>query len=119
MPERFNVVRLTESEKEGLVAAVKKSTADAVAGEVKRVLNQGAETVAAAAKGPDLDVGALRAAYAALAARAKILQDLPDGEAKRQVLEATMRALGVLNEALSMLDAAPPAPAQPQAAAGV
>ncbi|MDN5896500.1 MAG: hypothetical protein L0H93_21075 [Nocardioides sp.] len=104
MPERLNVVRLSDDEKAVLTDSVRPQHIEAVFREVKASLKGSADAVQAAAKAPDLDAGTLRAAQKTLGDRRQLLGALPAGEAQQKAVQATSEALGMVEEAIGMLD---------------
>lgn len=104
MPQRLNVVRLDTTEKEALADAVQGHRNDSVAREVKTALKQSADAVTAASKSADLDAGTLRAAQQSLNDRVRLLEALPTGEAQQEALQSAKNAIGLVDEALGLVD---------------
>lgn len=102
MPQRLNVVRLNEGEKESLTKAVSSQQADHVSRAVKASLKDTAAAVVAAAK-QDLDYDSLRAAEQALNSRLRLLGALPVAPAVEEAVAESNAALTIVTEALGML----------------
>lgn len=107
MPERINVIRLSEDEREtlrGVAAPAEVKTAVKTISDSLRVAGGSART---AAQSVEMDPVKFRVLRDDLNARLQTLSVLPaPDEAKAPLVEKTEDALRVVNEALQMLDGA-------------
>lgn len=124
MPERINVIRLSDAEKETLREVSATDEVRAVAKAVAAALRGGGAAAHKAAQGVEMDPARFRALRQDLTVRLDALSAAPaPDDVKAPVIEKTRKALDIVDEALTMLGETPSsndtAPAPAAAAADV
>lgn len=105
MPERINVIRLSEDERETLREVAAPADVKAAVKTVSDSLRTAGGTARSAAQSVEMDPVKFRALRDDLNARLQTLSALPaPEEAKAPLVTKTEAALSVVNEALRMLD---------------
>lgn len=105
MPERINVVRLSEQERDTLRDVTAAAEVKALAAEVAKSLRAGSEGARAAATAVEVDAEKFTALREELNQRLSTLSALPvTDDVKEPLTSRTRSALGLVEEALRMLD---------------
>lgn len=104
MPQRVNVIRLSEAEREVLRQVTAKEDTQAVAKAVTTALRQGAEVSRSAAGHVEANAGTFQTLREELDQRMRVLSALPVPEdVKAPLVGKTQSALNLADEVLGML----------------
>lgn len=105
MPQRINVIRLSDEERDVLRNATSQGDVKAIAKAVTDTLRAGADRTRAAASAVEMDPEKFRALRSDLTARLSALSALPvPDEVKAPLTQSTQAALDIVEDALRMLD---------------
>lgn len=109
MPERINVIRLSEDERETLREVTASAEVKTLVKALNESLRVGGGSARSAAQSVEMDPARFRALREDLTARLQTLSALPaPEETKAPVVEKTQRALTIVDEALGMLESQAP-----------
>lgn len=104
MPERINVIRLSDDERETLREVAASDEVKTLSKSITDSLRVGGSSARTAAQSVEMDPAKFRTVRDDLSARLRTLAALPvDDAVKGPVVQKTEQALSVVNEALTML----------------